>query len=146
MHKPLLSIIKYLFLLAVAGGLLYLAFRGVDLNKMVKSIAEANYGWLSVSVIVSLVAFVSRAYRWNLLIEPLGYEPKLSSTGYSLMVGYLANLAVPRLGEVSRCGSLSKAEKIPFNSLLGTVIVERVMDVICLIICLLLTEIGRAHV
>lgn len=58
---------------------------------------------------------------------------------YSLMVGYLANLAVPRLGEVSRCGSLSKAEKIPFNSLLGTVIVERVIDVICLLICLLLT-------
>ncbi|MCX6276306.1 MAG: lysylphosphatidylglycerol synthase transmembrane domain-containing protein [Bacteroidetes bacterium] len=139
MNKYLLSVLKYIFLLAIAIGLLYLAFQGVDIGRTIHAISQANYFWLSASVLVSLVAFVSRAYRWNLLIEPLGYNPKSTNTMYSLMVGYLANLAVPRLGEVSRCGSLSKAEKIPFNGLLGTVIVERVIDVICLLICLLLT-------
>ncbi|CAN5412738.1 lysylphosphatidylglycerol synthase transmembrane domain-containing protein [soil metagenome] len=141
MNKNLLSILKYIFLLAIAFGLLFLAFKGVDVNKTIEEISHANVFWLLASVFVSLVAFFSRAYRWNLLIEPLGYKPKFTSTMYSLMVGYLANLAVPRLGEVSRCGSLSKAEKIPFNSLLGTVIVERLIDVISLLICLLLTAI-----
>ncbi len=141
MNKYFLSFFKYIFLLTVAIGLLYLAFQGVDISRTIQEIAKANYFWLSASVLVSLVAFVSRAYRWNLLIEPLGYKPKPSNTMYALMVGYLANLAVPRLGEVTRCGSLSKAEKLPFNSLLGTVIVERLIDVICLLICLLLTAI-----
>jgi len=72
------------------------------------------------------------------LIEPLGYTPPLKKTTYSLMVGYFANLAFPRLGEVSRCAALSKAEVIPFNKLLGTVIVERIIDVISLLICMLL--------
>ncbi|MEO8085279.1 MAG: lysylphosphatidylglycerol synthase transmembrane domain-containing protein [Bacteroidota bacterium] len=141
MNKHFLSAIKYILLLAVAFGLLYLAFKGVDVSRTIEEISHANVFWLLASVFVSLVAFFSRAYRWNLLIEPLGYKPKFTSTLYSLMVGYLANLAVPRLGEVSRCGSLSKAEKLPFNSLLGTVIVERLIDVISLLICLLLTAI-----
>ena len=141
MNKHFLSTLKYLFLLAVAFGLLYLAFKGVDIHKMLSDISKANMGWLMASVLVSLIAFLSRAYRWNILIEPLGYKPKLSNTVYSLMVGYLANLAVPRMGEVTRCGSLSKAEKLPFNSLLGTVIVERLIDVISLLLCLLITAV-----
>ena len=141
MNKTIFSAIKYLLLLGLAFGLLYLAFKGVDVRQTIAEISRADYYWLSASVIVSLVSFVSRAFRWNLLIEPLGYHPRLSNTMYSLMVGYLANLAVPRLGEVTRCGSLSKAEKLPFNSLLGTVIVERLIDVICLLICLILTAV-----
>jgi uncharacterized membrane protein YbhN (UPF0104 family) len=73
-----------------------------------------------------------------MLIEPLGYKPSLSNTSAALMIGYLANLAVPRLGEVTRCGTLNRSEKIPFNSLLGTVIIERIIDVLCLLICILL--------
>ncbi len=141
MKKHLFSILKYVILLGVAVGLLYLAFRGVDISKTIHEISHANFFWLMASAGVSLVAFVARAYRWNLLIDTLGYNPKLTNTMYSLMVGYLANLAVPRLGEVTRCGSLSKVEKVPFNSLLGTVIMERLLDVICLLICLLLTAV-----
>lgn len=94
---------------------------------------------ISISVCMSVIAFFSRAYRWNILIEPLGFKPKLMNTTYSLLVGYLANLALPRLGEVTRCGSLTKAEKVPFDELLGTVIVERAIDVICLFLLILLT-------
>lgn len=141
MNKNLLSLLKYAVLLAAAFGLLYLAFKGVDVKKTIEEISAANFLWLFVSIGVSLIAFVSRAYRWTMLIEPLGYKPRLNTTLYSLMVGYLANLAVPRLGEVTRCGSLSKAEKIPFNSLLGTVIVERIVDVISLLACLILTAV-----
>lgn len=139
MNKHLLSLLKYIILLCIAFGLLFLAFKGVDIRKTLEEISHANFLWLFASIGVSLIAFVSRAYRWNMLIEALGYRPRISSTIYSLMVGYLANLAVPRLGEVTRCGSLSKAEKVPFNSLFGTVIIERLIDVICLLLCLILT-------
>jgi glycosyltransferase 2 family protein len=141
LSKNIFSFLKFVFLLGIAFALLYLAFRGVDIKKTMAEISEANLLWLFLSIAVSLIAFLSRAYRWNLLIEPLGYAPRFKSTTYALMVGYLANLAVPRLGEVTRCGSLSKAENIPFNKLLGTVIIERLIDVISLLICLFLTAI-----
>jgi len=139
LNKHFLSFLKYIVLLCIALGLLYLAFKGVDIRKTFEEISHANFLWLFASIGVSLIAFVSRAYRWNMLIEPLGFQPRLSNTIYSLMVGYLANLAVPRLGEVTRCGSLNKAEKIPFNSLVGTVIIERLIDVISLLLCLIIT-------
>jgi hypothetical protein len=141
MNPKLLSLIKYLLLLAVAFGLLALAFRGINVNKVIHDMLQANMFWVLLSVFISFIAFISRAYRWNLLIESTGYSPPLKKTFYALMVGYFANLAFPRLGEVTRCGSLSKAEAIPFTSLLGTVIVERVIDVVSLFICLLMAAI-----
>lgn len=95
-------------------------------------------GWIVLAIIVSVLAHVSRAVRWNMLIEPLGYKPRVVNTFWAVCAGYFANLAIPRLGEITRCGTLSKAEEIPFNELLGTVIVERIMDVLVLLIGLLL--------
>lgn len=138
MNSKLFNIIKYLVLLLIAAGLLVIAFRGVDVNTTIQTISEANIFWVFVSGFISIVAFVIRAHRWKLLIEPMGYSPSLKNTTYSVMVGYFANLALPRLGEVSRCGALSKAESIPFNKLLGTVIVERIIDVISLLACIIL--------
>lgn len=139
MKKTILSVLKYCLLLGVGIALLLLAFKGVDLKRTFSEIKETNLWWLGLSVLVSLFAFVSRAYRWNLLIEPLGYKPSLKNTTAALLVGYLANFAVPRLGEVSRCGALTTAEKVPFEMLLGTVIVERVIDVLSLLLIIILT-------
>jgi uncharacterized protein (TIRG00374 family) len=138
MKKTLLNILKYIILLGVAAALLLYALKGMDTKKVFQQISNANIFWVSVSGFISIVAFVVRAHRWNLLIEPMGYSPSLKNTTYSVMVGYFANLAFPRLGEVSRCGALSKAESIPFNKLLGTVIVERIIDVLSLLVCILL--------
>ena len=139
MKGKLLTILKYMILLGVAAALLLYALRGMDINKIIQQILHADMFWVSVSGLISIIAFVVRAHRWNLLIQPLGYSPSLKNTTYSVMVGYFANLALPRLGEVSRCGALSKVESIPFNKLLGTVIVERIIDVLSLLVCLLLT-------
>ncbi len=141
MTEKIAKSLKYIFLLAIAAALLFFAFKGMDLKKIGQQMLHANMFWVSVSGLVSIVAFIVRAYRWNSLIEPMGYSPSLKNTSYSLMVGYFANLAIPRLGEVSRCGALSKAESIPFNKLLGTVIVERVIDVISLLLCMLLAAV-----
>jgi len=137
-NSKLVSVIKFALLLAIAFGLLAFAFRGVDVGRILREMLHANMFWVAISVIPSIVALVSRAYRWNLLIESSGYSSPLHKTTYSLMVGYFANLAFPRLGEVTRCGALSRSESIPFNVLLGTVIVERVVDVVSLLLCLVL--------
>jgi glycosyltransferase 2 family protein len=139
LNKQILNVVKYIVLLGIAAVLLWLAFKGVDLNATFREISHANLFWLFVSVAASLVAFVSRSIRWNMLIHPLGYRPKLGNTNAALMIGYLANLAVPRLGEVSRCGTLNRAEKVPFDALIGTVIIERAIDVLCLLGCIVLT-------
>src|SRR5215204_2298689 len=138
MKKKLINILKYVLLLVVAAALLLYALKGMDIKKIMHQIFSANIFWVSVSGVISIIAFVVRAHRWNLLIEPMGYSPALKNTTYSVMVGYFANLALPRLGEVSRCGALSKVESIPFNKLLGTVIIERIIDVLSLLVCILL--------
>lgn len=143
MNKNLASTLKYIILLGIGGVLLWLAFRGVNLGDTLEEIKQANFFWLGLSVLASLVAFFSRAVRWNLLIEPLGFQPKIMNTATALMIGYLANLAVPRLGEVTRCGTLNQTEKVPFEKLLGTVIFERIIDVICLLICVILVAVSE---
>lgn len=143
MKKKVVSTIKYSLLLAIGVGLLWLAFRGVNLSETIEEIKHANVFWLSMSILASLIAFFSRAIRWNLLIEPLGFQPKIMNTSAALMIGYLANLAVPRLGEVTRCGTLNQTEKVPFDKLLGTVIFERIIDVLCLLVCIILVAVSE---
>ncbi len=132
------SFLQFIILLAIGITLLWLVFRHEDLAKIWKDIQSADYRWVGFSLVLSILSYFIRAVRWKMLIEPMGYNPKLSNTFYAMMVGYLANLALPRLGEVSRCGALNRSEKIPFEKLFGTVIVERVIDVMCLLTCLII--------
>jgi glycosyltransferase 2 family protein len=141
MNLRLLSVLKYFLLLTVALLLLFFAFKNVSLRIIFNEMLQANIWWLALSTLISFIALISRAYRWKLLIEPLGYCPTLKNTTYSVAVGYFANLAFPRLGEVTRCGSLGTAEGIPFNKLLGTVVVERILDIVSLFICIVLVAI-----
>ena len=120
-------------------GLLWLTFRNQDLGVVWQKMGAAHPGWLVLCALCSIAALISRSMRWIQLTEPMGYRPRLSSTYHALMFGYLANMALPRLGEISRCGALSKSDRIPFENLVGTVIVERVLDVLLLAICMLLT-------
>ncbi|PLX12176.1 MAG: TIGR00374 family protein [Marinilabiliales bacterium] len=123
--------------------LLYLAFRGVDFNSLVEDLKRANYYWVLLSLFFAVVGYVSRAYRWKLLIEPLNYNPPVRNVFYALMVGYLANFDFPRIGEISRCGSLRKSDKIPMDSLIGTVIIERAIDMVVLLLLLFVIFIAK---
>ena len=108
-------------------------FRQTDFRKLAEDLKRADYSWLILSLIFGFAAFLSRARRWILLIKPLGYNLPFSSAYHALMTGYLANLALPRLGEITRCVALGKKEKIPVDQLIGTVIVERTIDIVSLI-------------
>ncbi len=138
MNRRIIAILKVLFFLAVGITLLYFAYRNQDWNRMVESLRSARYGWVFLSMALSVLAFLSRAHRWGMLLRPMGYKPKLFNIFNAMMVGYLANFALPRLGEITRCTTLSEKEKIPFNVIFGTVISERTIDVIMLGLSLLL--------
>ncbi len=132
--KKILKIVQYLFFLALGISLLWLSFRKLDLRVVWNDILIANYYWLILSLIFAIGSHIVRALRWNLLINSLNYKTKVSTTFFAVMVGYMANTAVPRMGEFVRCGVLSKKEKIPFNLLFGTVISERIFDMITLLV------------
>jgi uncharacterized protein (TIRG00374 family) len=131
--KKILSVVQYLFFLFLGLGLLWLSFREIDTKNVYKEILHADYYWLLVSIVVTIISHLFRAARWNLLIGAMNYKTRLRTTFFSLMTGYMVNIAVPRLGEVVRCGVLSKKENIPFNVLFGTVISERFFDLIVLL-------------
>jgi uncharacterized protein (TIRG00374 family) len=137
LKKPLIQILKVAGFLALGVLLLYYAFRGIALDQLGKTLRDANFAWIGMSLVFAFLSFLSRARRWVLLIEPLGFKPSFKNTYHSLMVGYLSNFALPRLGEVTRCVTLGNREKIPVDSLIGTVIIERVIDLLMLLLIML---------
>jgi uncharacterized protein (TIRG00374 family) len=109
-----------------------------ELNQLFVSLSEANYFWFTLAILINIFSSYIRALRWQQLINPMGYYPKILPTFLAVMSGYLANLAIPRLGEILRCGLLSKSQKIPFEKAVGTVLVERAVDTIIFLLIFLL--------
>ena len=112
--------------------LLWLCFRKIDFSEVVGYIKTAKYSWMLLSLACLAISLFFRALRWNILIEALGYKTRVSTTYESVLIAYFANTVFPRLGEVTRCGTLTKKENIPFDKSLGTVISERVLDLVVL--------------
>ena len=137
MKKAILTIIKYLFFLGLGIFLVWWSIHKMgDKNwEECKTALKSARFILFIPVFFILMAsHVSRAMRWKILMKPMGYNPSLVNTFFAVMVGYLANLAVPRLGEVLKCTILGKYEKVPPDKLVGTILVERAIDVVSLII------------
>jgi glycosyltransferase 2 family protein len=137
LQKSIIQALKFIAFFALGLLLLWVAFRNINLSKLVAGLKEANYSWLLLSVFFGLIAFISRARRWALLINPLGFYPSTRNSFYALMTGYLANLALPRIGEITRCVALGKKEKIPVDQLIGTVVVERTIDFLSLLLIMI---------
>lgn len=96
----------------------------------VKVFKEANYGWVFLALVLAFLSHLSRAYRWKFLLEPLGYSPRLNIMYHSVMIGYVLNLTIPRSGELARAAYFSKYEKTSPDRIFGTIIVERVVDLL----------------
>ena len=137
MNKKIGTSIKFAAFLALTVLLLWFSFRKADMGLLWQGLKNASYSWILASVLIGVAAYFIRAQRWRLLIEPMGYKPKLGAVYNAVIIGYFANLLFPRLGEVARCGALNKSDKIPFDKLVGTVVVERIFDMLCLIAIIL---------
>ena len=128
------DIIKY-SIFAVVGILVgYFIFRNFSFQEFKVDLKKANVWFVLLSVSVGVFAVLIRALRWQIVLEPLGYNTKLGNSYHSIMTGYLVNLGIPRSGEITRCALMSKSENIPLNVLIGTVLSERILDLIMLII------------
>lgn len=130
--------LKYLISTVLAVALLYWAFSSSHLSwsDILHTLSTANYTWVSVSIFISILAHYFRAVRWNQLLAVMKYHPGTTRTLSAVLIGYFANFIIPRMGEVSRCGSLQKTAEIPFEKSFGTVITERIVDLLCLAVVL----------
>jgi glycosyltransferase 2 family protein len=142
MRKKILNIFQYVIFLGLGIFLVWLTVKDITPTQyahIMYSIKNARH-WLFIPVLgMLLLAHFSRAIRWKILMEPLGCNPSVSNTFYAVMIGYLANLPVPRLGEVLKCTILGRYEKIPADKLVGTIVAERAFDVLCLLIVITIT-------
>jgi uncharacterized membrane protein YbhN (UPF0104 family) len=104
------------------------------IQKVVNDFKGTNFFWLFAILMAFMISNVSRALRWNQLIEPLGYKPKIFNTFFATMIGYMVNLALPRAGEIAKPATVAQYEKIPLEKLVGTIVVDRTFDVMMLLL------------
>jgi uncharacterized protein (TIRG00374 family) len=134
--KKTANIVKYLLLLAVSIFLMAYALRSINFAAVKTELSQANLFWIGVTLVLSVAGYVSRALRWQMQYTPVGYQPSFWQVYHAQMVGYLANIVLPRAGEVIRCTILRRTASVPVNVSLGTVITERILDLVILITCI----------
>ena len=132
--KKFYSAIKYILLLAVAVFFLWATFKGVKWTDFLAGVKSANFWWIGLSMLGGILAFFVRALRWRLIMIPLGKHVKVRECFDGVNIGYLTNFAIPRAGELARCGVVSRITGIPFETIAGTVVLERSIDIISLIL------------
>ena len=152
MNPKLKSVIQFIVFLSIGLAILFLlyyqldtayqkecAFKGIAeedcslIDRILSDFRSVNLVWIIVVCVLFMISNVLRAFRWNQLLEPLGYTPRIMNSLGCIMLAYLSNLALPRIGEVVRAGSLSRYENIPVSKVFGTVVVDRILDVISLL-------------
>src|SRR5688572_10836212 len=133
MNKRLLNFFKYMLFLGLGVFLVWWSFLQIPGGKWEEfksAFATANYVLLIPVFFILLISHILRAWRWQMLMRPMDHHPTLPNTFFAVMIGYLANFAVPRLGEVLKCTILAKYEKVPVEKLMGTIVAERAFDVL----------------
>ncbi|MBI3511193.1 MAG: flippase-like domain-containing protein [Bacteroidetes bacterium] len=141
MNQKLKQFLQFIVFFGLGVGLMYWQFsrfKPEEKEQFFTALKTANYGWFAVAIIIGALAHLSRAMRWKQTLLPLGHKAGLGSRFYAVMIGYLANYGIPRSGEVIRCGVLKTSDDVPFAESFGTVIVERIVDMVCLGIVFLL--------
>jgi uncharacterized protein (TIRG00374 family) len=131
--KIIKQLIQYILPLAIAALLLGYVYQDFDWGAFLSQLQTVKLGWILVSVGLTLVSYAIRAYRWKLLLESLGFRLSLLKAFIALMIGYVSNLLIPRLGELVRCTVLKRHTDIPTSTSLGTVVAERAIDLVSLL-------------
>ena len=133
MGKKILSLLQYVIFLGVGILLVWWQLHSMTPEQELQfknAFEKANYYLIIPVIIINLLSHLSRSMRWKLLMEPLGYNPSLKNVFGATMVGYLANSAIPRLGEVIKCTLLAKYEHLKADNLIGTILIERTFDLV----------------
>jgi uncharacterized protein (TIRG00374 family) len=142
MNKRLRTILQYLFFFSLGFLFVWLSIKDIGQKEMQQinfALDNARYYLVIPVFIILFLSHYVRAMRWRLLIESLGYNPGRANTFFAVMIGYIANQAVIRLGEVLKCTVLARYEKVPAEKLVGTIILERLVDAITLLLIFAIT-------
>lgn len=131
------GIIKYLIMLALALVLLFFVFRNIEWDSFVDGLKQCNYWWIFATMLLNWGITIMRGFRWRLMMLPLSPDIKHWESYDAYSICYLANMGVPRSGEVVRCGLMSSRRKISFEGAIGSVVLERTWDLICVFILFL---------
>lgn len=144
MYKIGKEVFKFLFFFSLTAFLFWLVYRDQNWEQLIWALRnEVNYFWIWVSIILGILSHILRALRWQLVTASMNYHISLANSFMGVMIGYFANMAIPRMGEFTRCAVVNKYEKVPYSNLLGTVVTERVIDVIILLFLTLLVIVGQ---
>jgi uncharacterized protein (TIRG00374 family) len=138
--KKIKSLLKVILPLAVGFFFIYLSYNNTseeDRNLIYSYIQKADLRFVMLSVFFGILSHLSRAYRWKYLLSPLGYQPRFINSALAVLIAYIANLGIPRSGEILRATTLSSYEKIPFEKTFGTIVAERLVDLLILIVFVL---------
>lgn len=131
--------IKFLIFFCVSVFLFWLVYRDQNWSELLKVLKEdVDYMWVAIACILGIASHISRAMRWQLVTDSMGYQIRFWNSFMGVMIGYFANLAIPRIGEFTRCGVVNRYEKVPFSNLLGTVVAERLIDMLILLLLTLI--------
>ena len=122
--------LKIIFPLLFGGGLIWYLFTIIPPKTLLEYFKNANYWWISLGLFFGILSHLSRAYRWKFMLEPMGYTPRFINSALAVLIGYFVNLAIPRAGEVSRASVMANYENIPFEKGFGTIVAERIADLI----------------
>jgi len=142
MRKIIINVFQYVFFLGLGLFLIWYTTRHLsteEVSMMKASLKNAHYLLVLPTMLLLMAAHYSRALRWKILMEPLGFQPSAANTFIAVMLGYFFNLLVPRLGEVMKCTILARYEKTPVDKLIGTMVAERAFDMICLLLIIFIT-------
>lgn len=133
------QIIFTVIAIVLAGIFIGLTVKETNFKVLKTALKEANYLWIVISMLLSIFSYWLRAARWNLLLAPIGHPVKVQSGFWAISFAYFMNLTIPRSGEIARATSLYKMEKVPVDKSLGTIVLERVIDIFFLGLFFLLT-------
>ena len=134
MLKKITPYIKILLPISIGVFCIYFSFRNINFSDFTKYFYQINYSWVFLGIILGALSHLSRSYRWKFLIEPLGYKLGLANSILAVFSAYLINYTIPRAGDIARATMISKYEKIPLDKTIGTIVAERAIDVVCILI------------
>ncbi|PIE98866.1 MAG: TIGR00374 family protein [Polaribacter sp.] len=133
------KISKNILPLILGGFFVWYSLKNISIETIFEHFKNADYFWVCLGLFFGVLSHLSRAYRWKYLLDPLGYKPRFTNSTMAVLVAYLVNLALPRAGEISRATVMDNYEDIPFEKGFGTIVAERIADVIMLLIIIGIT-------
>jgi len=146
MNKLFKNLTKVTLPLILGGGILFWVYRDFDFSTLQTSLSKVGWGWILFALVFEILSHVLRGLRWQQTLEPLGALPKSGHCINAIFLSYAANLVVPRLGEVARCGVLKKSDNIPLAQSFGTVVTERVVDMVLVALLIFFTLLSQVDV